>query len=218
MLAGLFLSIACAGQPSARDTLSAFASASNPETVRKIVKPSQRVASSTFNRQWKNNLKEISSQQAAVSQSLRRSDTQLVAQVHSQGGRLYDLIFEDGQWKIRNGIFDLNEAQDPLSVLQTMRHALQQQNLPLFLSLLSRRKKADLLDEISELILQTSDPLNLKVTQKPDKIEIRTPEGYVFTVVREGTGYRLDDIDVELPQTESKSDEADIETNDAATH
>lgn len=101
-------------------------------------------------------------------------------------------------WRVAEPGLGDTLAPTPAAATQALRAALLRQSLPSLLAVLSATARGSLRGEIAALIEALADPSALETTSTSNsgqRVELRLPDGHTLRMVREGSSWRVDDLE-----------------------
>jgi len=120
---------------------------------------------------------------------------QAVAVQPLEGGEQVRMVLEDGGWAIDGGVVSAPGLRTPMATIRAFRRALQRRSLPGTLRVLSREPRAELEAELSRIVEETEDELDLEVEIRGNRARVRTTGGREITLVREAGEWRIEAIE-----------------------
>ncbi|MEI8257844.1 MAG: hypothetical protein WCJ30_19385 [Deltaproteobacteria bacterium] len=100
-------------------------------------------------------------------------------------------------WRVAEPGLGGTLAGTPAAAARALRAALQRQSLPALLSVLSATARGALRAEMRAMIDALADPSALETTSTSNsgqRVELRLPDGHTLRLVREGSSWRVDDV------------------------
>jgi len=120
---------------------------------------------------------------------------QAVAVQPLEGGEEVRMVLEEGGWVIDGGVISAPGLRTPMATIRAFRRALQRRSLPGTLRVLSREPRAEVEAELSRIIEETEDDLDLEVEIRGNRARVRTTGGREITLVREAGEWRISAIE-----------------------
>ncbi|MBW2464634.1 MAG: hypothetical protein JRH11_23505 [Deltaproteobacteria bacterium] len=111
------------------------------------------------------------------------------------GGETARLVREEGGWAIDGGVISAPGLGTPMATVLALRRALQRQSLPGVMRVLAREPRAELEAEVTRLLEETEDPLDLEIEVRGNRAKVRTTGGRLINLVREAGEWRIVDIE-----------------------
>ncbi len=103
---------------------------------------------------------------------------------------------EDG-WRVAEPGLGATLAPTPAAAARALRQALLRQSLPALLAILSSSSRGSIRAEMQSIVDALSDPSALESTVTSNtgsRVEFRLTDGRTLRIVREGTNWRIDDV------------------------
>jgi len=117
------------------------------------------------------------------------------AHVELRDGERVLLTLEANGWHVAGGALDQPTLATPEDAIAALRRALRRGDVTALLRVLARQTRAELEADIARLLGVTEDELDLDVDVQGDRATVRTTGGGRIELVREGTEWRVRDID-----------------------
>ena len=204
LLLGAALGVAgCAGAgpaaSSPRNTLGAFRAAigrNDLAAVYALLPPRARRAEpfDRFRQRMTADRRELADLGATIDRALADRQTPNV-EVPLTGGGSATAVEDTSGWRLSRPGFGPVTAATPRDAARALHSALVLQNLPGLLEVLSARARGSMQADMQSLIEALRDPSGLDVVQiSTQRVEIHLPDGRSIVMVREGNGWRVDDI------------------------
>ncbi len=111
------------------------------------------------------------------------------------GGEQVQMVLEDGKWAIDGGVVAAPGLSTPMATIRAFRRALQRRSLTGVLRVLSRQPRAEIEAELSRILDETGDDLDLEVEVRGNRAKIRTTGGREISLVREAGEWRIVSIE-----------------------
>lgn len=117
------------------------------------------------------------------------------AEVPLAGGGSATAVEDPEGWRVSRPGFGPAPAATYADALRAFRAALERQSLPALLRVLSARTRGSVQAEMNSLIEALHDPASLHVEQQSaQRARIRLPDGRVITLVLEGDGWHIEEV------------------------
>lgn len=139
------------------------------------------------------NRAELADQGAEISRGA--SHVRASAEQPLRGGETVRLVREDGGWAVEGGVISAPGLTTPMATVLALRRAIQRRSLPGVLRVLAREQRAELEAELTRLLEETEDDLDLEVEVQGNRAVVRTTGGRKIELVREAGEWRVVEID-----------------------
>ncbi|MDP3277997.1 MAG: hypothetical protein Q8Q09_22620 [Deltaproteobacteria bacterium] len=150
-----------------------------------------------FERRMQPNQGELVALGEQTQRTLRGQSPTIAIPTH--GGAPVTLTETSEGWRLPHAQFGTGAAVTPHDAARALRTALQRQSLRAVLGALSSRSRGALQSEMAMLVDALEDPASLETrtlssATGSESIALRLPDGRELILVREGRGWRVDDI------------------------
>ena len=134
-------------------------------------------------------------EQGALMSAQAAHDVPARAHIRLEDAERVVLALGPAGWRIEGGVLDAPALATPEDAIVALRRALRRRDLASFLRVLSRQTRAELEADIARVAGATENDLDLEIDVQGDHATVRTTGGGQIDLVREGTEWRVRDID-----------------------